>query len=203
MSKTPRQRRKEKNKASILDAAAELIVRYGYENVSLRDVAKKADYSPAGLYKYFDSKLAIFQAVQSRENQQLNKLLATVPGSLAPRERLLELCMLYIDYSLEHRAYLALVNNLPSGRTSKEQPVPAGSPYMVFFQCVEDWIKAEDLSLTSQYGPEEITYALWAQIHGMATLRLNQLKDFEADFKSANRQTLEIFLNGIIQWTRK
>ena len=41
------------------------------------------------------------------------------------------------------------------------------------------------------------TYALWAQIHGMATLRLNQLKNFEADFDNVNRRTLEIFLNGL------
>jgi len=203
MSKTPRQRRKEKNRESILDAAAHLIVRHGYENVSLRDIAKQADYSPAGLYKYFESKLAIFQALQTRENLHLIKQFDTLPDTLAPKERLLELCMLYIDYSLENRAYLALVNNLSSGRTTKQQPIPANSPYRVFYQCVEDWVKADNLSLPNQYGLEEVTYALWAQIHGMATLRLNQLKNFDADFNNANRLTLEIFLNGIIQWAKK
>ena len=203
MTKTPRQRRKEKNRDSILDATASLIVRYGYENVSLRDIAKQADYSPAGLYKYFESKLGIFRALQTRENLELIKQFETLPKDLAPKERLLDLCMLYIDYCLENRAYLALVNNLSSSRTSKQQPVPENSPYRVLYQCVGEWVKTENISLPNQYGLEEITYALWAQIHGMATLRLNQLKNFEADFTSANRLTLEIFLNGIIQWARK
>ncbi len=56
------------------------------------------------------------------------------------------------------------------------------------------------LTLSDDYDLEAITYALWAQIHGMATLRLNQLKEFEADFETIHRRTLEIFLNGLRQW---
>ena len=90
MIETPRQRRKAKNQASILDAATHLLVTKGFENVSLREIAKQADYSPAGLYKLFDSKAAIIKAVHARENQQLLDLLATVPNTLSPMQRLIE-----------------------------------------------------------------------------------------------------------------
>ena len=199
MTETPRQRRRAKNEATILDATADLIVARGFENVSLREIAKHADYSPAGLYKYFDSKAAILVAVVDRANQQLLDLLAAVPTDQPPAQRLIELCMLYIQFNLENRVYLTLINNLTTERTTKQQPVSQGSPYLVFLQAVGVWVEAETITLTDDYHLEEITYALWAQTHGMATLLLNQLKDFEADFENANRRTLEFFLDGLRQ----
>jgi len=195
--KTPRQKRKAKNRTVILDAATHLIVTKGFENVSLREIAKNADYSPAALYKYFRSKVEIMHAVSNRENQKLLDLLGTVGLNLSPQERLVELCLLYIQFSLENQAFLALVNNLPSGRRSKQQPVPPSSPYLVFYQAVQTWVRHENVTLPSNYDIEDVTYALWTQIHGMATLRVSQLKDFEADFETTNRRTIEIFLNGV------
>ena len=64
MNKTPRQRRKKKNEESILDAATQQLYEKGIENISIREIAKEADYSPAALYKYFYSKEAIIQAAK-------------------------------------------------------------------------------------------------------------------------------------------
>lgn len=200
MADTPRQRRKIQNRNKILDAAANLIISRGYENTSLRQIAKKADYSPAAIYKYFPSKEDIFLSLSSRENRKLLELLDTVDRSLPPKMIVIELCLLYIQFCLETPSFLTLINNLPSERRAKEQPVPPHSPYLVFLEAVQSWVDQEKIKLPENYDAEDITYALWSQIHGMATLKLNQLKDFEADFDRTNRQTLEIFLSGIQQW---
>ena len=197
MTKSPRQRRKEKNRETILDAALELISIKGFENFSLREVAKEADYSPAALYKYFDSKQALAEAVQARENLRLIHQLNTVTPELSQTQRLLEMCMIYIQFNLENHAYLSLVNNMTSPRKTKAQSVSPDSPYAVFLQVVSEWANTENIPLSDDYGIEEITYALWAQAHGMATLQLNQLKDFEAEFTHTDRRTLEAFLNGL------
>jgi AcrR family transcriptional regulator len=199
MPETTRERRRKRNKTTILDAAAELIQSNGIENVSLREIAKHADYSPAGLYKYFDSKAAIIQAVQARENQKLIELLQTVSGELSPTQRLVELSLLYIQHALDNSVYLVLLNTLPSGRKTKEQPVPATSPYVLFLNAVDAYGKHEGINFQPDYGLEEITYTLWSLIHGMATLRVSQLKNFEADFQSVNRRSIELFLSGLRQ----
>jgi AcrR family transcriptional regulator len=199
MATSPRQRRKARNRYRILDTATHLIVKKGIENLSLREIAKQADYSPAALYKYFNGKQAIIQAVQTRQNKQLLELLTTVQINLSPRDQLIEQCLMYIRYCLENPAFLILVNTLTTGRKSKQQPAPPNSPYPVFYQTVQAWVQDEDVTLADDYDIEDITYALWATIHGMATLRLNQLKDFEADFDKTNRRTLEIFLKGLRQ----
>ena len=199
MTETPRERRREKNKNAILDIATELIHSNGIENISLREIAKHADYSPAGLYKYFDSKAAIIQAVQVRENQKLIELLQTVSSDLSPTQRLIELSLLYIQYSLDNSVYLVLINSLSSGRKTKEQAVPATSPYVLFLNAVDVWGQHEGIKFQQDYGLEEITYTLWSLIHGMATLRVSQLRDFEADFQSINRRSIELFISGLQQ----
>jgi len=197
MTETPRERRRKKNKNAILDTATELIQSKGIENISLRDIAKHADYSPAGLYKYFDSKAAIIQAVLAGENQKLIERLQTVSSELSPTQRLVELSLLYIQYALDNSVYLVLINSLSSGRKTKEQAVPTTSPYVIFLKAVDAWGQHEGIKFQPDYGLEEITYTLWSLIHGMATLRLRQLKDFEADFQSINRRAIELFLNGL------
>jgi AcrR family transcriptional regulator len=199
MTETTRDRRRERNRNAILDTATVLIQNNGIENVSLREIAKHADYSPAGLYKYFDSKAAIIQAVQVRENQKLIELLQTVSGELSPTQRLVELSLLYIQYSLDNSVYLVLLNTLPSGRKTKEQPVLTTSPYVLFLNAIDAWGKNERINFQPDYGLEEITYTLWSLIHGMATLRVSHLKDFEADFQSINRRSIELFLSGLRQ----
>ena len=203
MKQNPRQRRKEKNQANILDVATQLLITKGFDNVSLRDIAKHADYSPAGLYKLFDSKAAIIKAVLVRHNEMLMERLETIQSDIPYSQRLIHICMEYIRFSLENPAFLILLNNLPSGRSSKQDAIPANSPYRIFYQTVKDWMKIENIKVSKKYNVEEITYALWAQIHGMATLRSSQLKDFEADFESADQLTIEIFLYGIKNWEQK
>src|SRR3954468_17808265 len=48
---------------SILDAARELFVAEGFQNVSIRKIAERIEYSPAALYGYFASKDDIFFAL--------------------------------------------------------------------------------------------------------------------------------------------
>src|SRR5437868_7223920 len=48
---------------AILDAARELFVSEGYQNVSMRKIAERIEYSPAAIYSYFESKDDIFFAL--------------------------------------------------------------------------------------------------------------------------------------------
>ncbi|HWF84619.1 MAG TPA: helix-turn-helix domain-containing protein, partial [Vicinamibacterales bacterium] len=56
-------RDREAVRRSILDAARNLFVSHGYENVSIRKIAERIEYSPAAIYGYFPSKDDIFFAL--------------------------------------------------------------------------------------------------------------------------------------------
>jgi AcrR family transcriptional regulator len=57
------ERDREAVRRSILDAARELFVAEGFQNVSIRKIAERIEYSPAAIYGYFPSKDDIFFAL--------------------------------------------------------------------------------------------------------------------------------------------
>src|SRR5437763_2620283 len=61
--KERQERDREAVRRSILDAARELFVSEGYQNVSMRKIAERIEYSPAAIYGYFESKDDIFFAL--------------------------------------------------------------------------------------------------------------------------------------------
>jgi AcrR family transcriptional regulator len=61
--KERQEREREATARAILDAARELFVAEGYNNVSIRKIAEKIEYSPAAIYSYFPSKDDIFLAL--------------------------------------------------------------------------------------------------------------------------------------------
>jgi len=58
--KERQERDREAVRRAILDAARDLFVAEGYDNVSIRKIAERIEYSPAAIYGYFPSKDDIF-----------------------------------------------------------------------------------------------------------------------------------------------
>src|SRR3954468_20456162 len=58
--KERQERDREAVRRSILDAARELFMAEGFQNVSIRKIAERIEYSPAAIYGYFPSKDDIF-----------------------------------------------------------------------------------------------------------------------------------------------
>ena len=68
---------------AILDAARELFVTEGFQNVSIRKIAERIEYSPAAIYGYFPSKDDIFFALAEEGFRLLSD-----PDDPTNRERL-------------------------------------------------------------------------------------------------------------------
>jgi AcrR family transcriptional regulator len=64
----------------IVAAAEEHFSRYGYEKTTVSDLAKAIGFSKAYIYKFFDSKQAIGEAICSKT---LNAIVAAVEGAVA------------------------------------------------------------------------------------------------------------------------
>jgi len=106
--KERQEREREAVARAILDAARELFVAEGYQNVSIRKVAEKIEYSPAAIYGYFESKDDIFLALAEEGFRML-----FAPGREAPAVDPIEkiragFWRLY-EFSKEHPEYYALM----------------------------------------------------------------------------------------------
>lgn len=194
----PSEIRMGKNREYILDTAVQLILERGFENVSLREIARQADYSPAALYRYFENKASISAAALERESARLLDALNEAGENGEPCSRLVDMCMVYIQFNLANPVFTILLNNLFGGRESFEQPAPEGSPYTLFLEAVRACIDGQPEKNRAAPHPEVLTYWLWSMIHGMATLQSGQLRGFDADFPRADRNGVETLLKGAL-----
>ncbi len=199
MSKlTPRQRRYYKTKATILEAAQEIIAEKGLNGLSLRELARRIDYSPSGLYEYFNSKDEIVTAIRAEGLELMRDYLNRVPADLAPSERLMQLGLAYLDFAHNHPEHFRLIfSHLTSERGSFNEQLADESPYHILLQAVQAAIEAEELAPGEDYSLEEIAYSLWSLVHGMAMLQQTHLCHFQADFEAIHRRTLQIFAEGL------
>lgn len=96
----------------ILQAANELIARVGYQNASMRAVAKAARVSLAGLYHYFDRKEQMLFLIQFRTfNSLLNNLREKLMGVTDPAEQLHVAVRTHVDYFAANLAALKVCSH--------------------------------------------------------------------------------------------
>lgn len=195
---TPRQRRYFKTKATILQAAQEIITEKGLDGLSLRELARRIDYSPSGLYEYFNSKDEIVTAIRAEGLELMRDYLNRVPAELAPAERLVKMGLAYLEFAHDHPDHFRLIfNQLNANRSSFSDKLDEASPYYLLLQAVQAVIEAEEVTPGPEYNLQEIAYSLWSLVHGMAMLRQTHLRYFQADFEAIHRRTLQIFAEGL------
>src|ERR1041384_5317907 len=108
--KERQERDRETVRRSILDAARDLFVQQGYQNVSIRKIAERIEYSPAAIYSYFPSKDDIFFAL-AEEGFRLLFAYGAEPQPWAenPLEAIGNMFWRYYEFSKDHREYFALM----------------------------------------------------------------------------------------------
>lgn len=63
----------------VLDAARAVFLEAGIEGASIREIARKAGYTPGAIYSYFESKEAIYAALLGESIQRLQAAVADAP----------------------------------------------------------------------------------------------------------------------------
>ncbi len=97
----PRARRRKAKREQILDAAWTLAHRDGLAGISLRDLAAMVDLRQPSLYAYFDSKHALYDAMFERGNRELVERAKALPPNDDPREAILELARMLLEFVTE------------------------------------------------------------------------------------------------------
>src|SRR5215475_12330982 len=166
-------RQKKFLRQEILDAASELFVKEGYENVSMRRIAEKIEYSPTTIYLYFKDKAELLENVCQETFARLSSHLTRIfEQSGDPVERLKRGLLAYVHFGLEnpHHYRATFMMPIPDG-FDKEKYKRPDSPGMQAFdflrRCVYDCIAAGKFRNAD---PEMTSQALWAGVHGITSL---------------------------------
>jgi AcrR family transcriptional regulator len=199
--KERQERDREAVSRSILDAARELFVTHGYQEVSIRKIAERIEYSPAAIYSYFPSKDDIFFALAEEGFRLLFSYgdgTAPRPSVADPIEVLRAKFWRYYEFSKEHPEYFALM--------FLDRSVPRISKNWNRFGFVGDMrnemvlrIQAAIASGAFPAGtsPDAVFHVLLTSLHGAATMGLcDRLAEGE-DADALARITLDTALRGL------
>lgn len=108
-----RRERHEAKRATIVGEAWKLARRDGVGAISLRDLAAQVDLRQPSLYAYFDSKLALYDAMFAEGNRQLLAVAAALPERDDPVEAVVELVEAIIRFATDDPVRYELLFHRP------------------------------------------------------------------------------------------
>lgn len=203
MSQEPRLSRRERRRLStrgeILTAARELLLEVGPEALSLRQVARRADFSPAALYTYFASRDELVVSLFAESFERLDAYLRRVPLDLPPDRRVVELGMAYMDFARDNPMDLRCIltadpQDLPP---SSGKALGLGAAMLLgqtFREGVEQGVFVGRTGLTVA----EMAYGAWALVHGMVSIAGIDLSEVADQVSAEPRRVLESYVRMLM-----
>lgn len=183
----------------VLKKAQQLFLKYGYDNITMRRIAKDVGVSPGAIYLYFTNKDEIMQSLCDEGFRQLlveqqAALAAPIPD---PLRRLAEMGRRYVRFGVEKRDYYEIMFLMPapeSAHTDSSGRTPSYGEQSL--NALNDLIGE---CLRAGYFPgfdqTTVSCAIWSMVHGLVSLMIrNQLPVPAEHFEAFAGTVIEFFL---------
>ena len=200
--KERQERDRETVRRAILDAARDLFVTEGFQNVSIRKIAERIEYSPAAIYSYFPSKDDIFFELAEEGFRLLGAPRqpadCTALKALPPLQRLRAQFWHFYEFSRDHPQYFALMfvdRSVPRISREYERFAFARKMKENILDELADCVGSGALPETVQ--PAAAMRALSAALIGVAVLRLSDRLGPGEDADKIASNALDIALAGL------
>lgn len=167
--KERKKRDADKMRSRILKAAMQLYVKGGYENVTMRRIAAKIEYSPGTIYLYFQNKKDIMLQLCYQGFERLLAHQDKLEKIADPLERLSAAGRYYLAFALENPELYELMFATKE-IFKKSGPDEESVPLRAFRKFAENVKACLDAGIFSAGEVETTAIALWATLHGLASL---------------------------------
>lgn len=193
-----KQRERTQMKQAILKTATDMYLKQGFENLSIRAIANRMEYSVGTMYLYYKSKAELTNALMEEGYKKLIEAFATITPDLRPLYHLRQIMHKYLEFAFRNPEYyeLMFIMTKPSGISMEEKDWQSGlASFDVLKNCVakcigEHLIKYEDNRIASLH--------IWSFLHGLASLYLKKhlipVGKPDADFI---KNSVDLFANAI------
>ncbi|WP_239057160.1 TetR/AcrR family transcriptional regulator [Desulfovibrio sp. JC010] len=156
-------------KTRILDAARELFVKDGFDNVSMRKIAAKINYSPAALYRYFKNKEELLLTLKQEGMEKFGGMQSHLTDIEDPFLRLREGGRIYLDFACaEPEYYELLFNRRAPSFCDPEKWI--GKPHRNFMNFKETVRQCIETGVLGDVQVDIAVASLWSSVHGLACL---------------------------------
>ncbi|MEM1042821.1 MAG: TetR/AcrR family transcriptional regulator [Bacteroidota bacterium] len=169
---------------AILDRTRLMLVEVGYNNLSMRKIARSVGCSATSIYLHFENKDALLHALIDEGMMQLNASLQKIADSHPdPAERLEAMSRGYVHFGLDHPEYYEVMFMLHPERMARypaEKYRRARRNLELFAEALGAGAETDQFDVAD---PAMAASVLWAGLHGAVALLLAQRVDvrFERD----------------------
>ncbi|MEM6947204.1 MAG: TetR/AcrR family transcriptional regulator [Pseudomonadota bacterium] len=167
---SPAERRRRRIRDSILRAAERMIADQGEERLSIRRLAEEIDYSPAAIYKYFESKEELVAELQDAFFQRVLGHVDAVRHSAEPfRCRARRSVRVYIEEALHQpHHYIGAFSCVVDPQSDADQ---SSMKFRAFDYLVAMVREGQALGeFDAAKDPITLAKSVWACCHGAASL---------------------------------
>lgn len=192
-----RQRRHSDTRDEILEAAREVLLERGAADLSLREIARRAGFSPGALYKYFDNKDDVIRVLADKAMGALLLEFGKVAADLPPDERALELGLAYLEFARRNPEDVAVI----ALHESTVHALPLTGEHQAMEEAVTGVFKQGIAEGVFTFGdardPDYMAYGAWALVQGLATFEQQQRPVVADKVRGKQRQLLRAYINGL------
>lgn len=195
-----RAREREDVRTSLVEAARELLEQDGYDALTIRRVAERAEYGLGTVYSYFADKDDLLYSIVQDDYARLKaRLLAARDangGAAAVRAMLLG----YVAHGLERpQTYEIMFMLRPRLASRSVEDDGDEHLYPAFRRCVA---RAIELGEFRSADPNVVAQMLWSAVHGLVSLRVT-LPDFAwAEPARVAEELVDSVIRGLAPRTR-
>jgi AcrR family transcriptional regulator len=151
--------------AACLRAAMDLLEEGGATELSLRAVARKAGVSPAAPYRHYANREALISDVATVGFRELAEDLAAAHPEPSTPDELAAVAVAYVQFALQRPALFRVMFGEPCD-TDNEERVAAVA-------AISEYVGANVRRCFPNADAEALSTAVWALVHGLASLHLD------------------------------
>lgn len=168
-----REREREEMRERVLNVAMTILVKEGYEAVTIRRLADEIAYTPGALYSYFKDKEAIVFALVVRAAQRLNAVFQALESLPNPLERLWAIGRAYLKFAMEHQeSYdLLFIMSTPITKIEETEFAEGYTAFVILRKTVNDCMEHGYLPRADA---DVAAFALWSFVHGSVSLMIRK-----------------------------
>ncbi len=201
-----RKRERENRKNAILKAARKLFFEKGFRQVTVENIARKAEFSKGSIYLYFNSKEEIYSQILLNDIDKFHDRVADIlQGPSSASEALIRVAEIYVDFFLNDRELFRILMNFMLHNKDMNLPEDINNHIIkttnrtisiieqVFKYGIEKGEFPPDINLRMNRN------AIWGLLNGIISLHLFTGKESGRTevIHSTIKSGLEIYIRGM------
>ncbi|MGM0214210.1 TetR/AcrR family transcriptional regulator [Enterococcus sp. AZ109] len=190
--------RRTDTKQKLIETALDEIQQKGYQQVSIREIAKKNQLTAAAVYKHFGGKEDLMLEVLARASQQFEAYLTEYLAEHQTEDSYQKVVLLgeaNVRWNEEEALLAEFLFFSPVATRALQQYIDdQNSPFIGLsknYKIIAHFVEENQLSMD----PKRMFIQLWSFIQGYATLVKNHICPYERTFIE---ETLDALIRGLI-----